>query len=146
MTTHSCKDDRQQTVKKPGLRIGAVPVEAYRATFISSRRVHRFLAVLLGGGKGALVVEDDQCRVDDLVGRNDLRGHDPRVEHPRVTHEELERSGAVQELVQVEDSLESVRGRHVVDGIDDDRSGSGGVTREGHRDRYHELITDTLVE
>lgn len=105
-------------------------------------------------------MEDGERRVDDLVGRDELRRHNPRVELPRVTHDELERGRAVQEGLQVvaRAAAEQLDVDHVRDGAADellgglrDILGHGAVdddllAEEFLRDDLDELYADAVVE
>lgn len=55
----------------------------------------------LRDGGGLLLVEDGQCRVDDLVARDDLDRHHLRIQLPCVADEEFEGCSAVQDPLEV---------------------------------------------
>jgi len=81
---------------------------------------------------GLLLVEDGQRGLDDLVGRDELRRHHPRIQLPRVADEELEGGGTIQDTLEVVFRVAERREVHdVLHCIADELAGDlgGGVER-----------------
>jgi hypothetical protein len=109
---------------------------------------------------GPVTVEDGQRRVDDLIGRDDLGRHDPRVELSCITHEKFEGDRTVEKSLNevvargikevdvddvvnriVDEGLRGVRDLLGHDTVDDDP-----LAEQLLCDNFHELHADAGIE